>query len=158
MIDFQFSSHAVPGTWGVLGCTRVSHGTRFSHRLACVPPLPAAPSPPSWAPGWTSTQRISASPQTSPASSSSSPTCTTTSPAQTWNAEPASCWPSSSSKSRASPKQKVGSFPHCQGVVWGSRWQKCYWLALTVSKTSGLATWLNPHKPCLHLHGGTLGS
>lgn len=83
--------------------------------FVCIFPLAAAPSPPSWGPGWTSTQRISASPPTSPASSSSSPTCATTSPAPTWSAEPASCWPSSSSKSRARPRQKVGSSPR----LWG---------------------------------------
>lgn len=97
-------------------CVGVHTGISWQLILfACVFPLPAAPSPPSWGPGWTSTRRISASPPTLPASSSSSPTCATTSPAPTWSAGPASCWPSSSSKSRARPRQKVGSSPGLKG-------------------------------------------
>ena len=69
--------------------------------------LPPVPSPPSWAPGWTSTRRTSFSPPTSPASGSWWPTCSSTCPAPTWSAGPTSSWPSWSTWTSARQSRRV---------------------------------------------------
>jgi hypothetical protein len=69
-----------------------------------------APSPPSWAPGWTSTQRISVNLRTFPASSSWWLMCSSTRLAQTWSAGPTFSWPSWRTWSSAKLSRRVRSW------------------------------------------------
>ncbi|NXG60007.1 GNDS protein, partial [Hemiprocne comata] len=59
------------------------------------------------------------------------------------------------SESEAEGEDPTLSFPTCGGVIWGYR--ECYWLASKVFKTSGLATWQNPHKHWLQMGIKSLG-
>uniref|UniRef100_A0A452QX72 Ral guanine nucleotide dissociation stimulator n=1 Tax=Ursus americanus TaxID=9643 RepID=A0A452QX72_URSAM len=78
------------------------------------------PSPPFWAPGWTSTRRTSVSPQTFPASSSWWPTCSSTCLVLTWSAVPTFCWPSWSTQGprRLSPRVRRLGLGACGVQGW----------------------------------------
>jgi hypothetical protein len=81
-----------------------------------------APSPPSWAPGWTSTQRISVNLRTFPASSSWWLMCSSTCLAQTWSAVPTFSWPSWRTWSPAKLSLKVRSWDGKIDVRRGGCW------------------------------------
>lgn len=97
---------ARPGGLG-LGCGPCGQKDWASQVLWSSAYLPPVPSPPSWAPGWTSIRRTSASPQTFPASSNWWPMCNSTCPAQTWNAVPTCSWPSWRTRSAVTLSPRV---------------------------------------------------
>lgn len=104
---------------------RTGHGRaawRGSQAFDSAAPRPV-PSPPSWAPGWTSTRRTSTSPRASPASSSWWPTCSSTCLARTWSAARTCSWLSwraQSSRRRSWRVRRMGG-PVGRGQCWTQR-------------------------------------